>query len=51
MIGEISKILGADCICREGDALNQVVSSYLVAAMEVPDFLNSIEDGCLIIVP
>lgn len=51
MIGEISKILGADCICGEGDALNQVVSSYLVAAMEVPDFLNSIEDGCLIIVP
>ncbi len=48
-IGEISKILGAHCVCGEGDALNQVVTNYTVAAMEVPDFLNYVEDGCLII--
>jgi phosphate acetyltransferase len=50
-IGEISKMLGADCLCGEGDALNQVVTNYKIAAMEVPDFLNYIEDGCLIITP
>jgi phosphate acetyltransferase len=48
-IGEISKILGAHCVCGEGDALNQVVTNYTVAAMEVPDFLNYVEDGGLII--
>jgi phosphate acetyltransferase len=48
-IGEISKMLGAECVCSEGDALNQVVTSYTVAAMQVPDFLNYVEDGCLII--
>ncbi|MGB5832576.1 MAG: phosphate acetyltransferase [Thiohalocapsa sp.] len=48
-IGEISKMLGCECLCGEGDALNQVVTNYKVAAMEVPDFLNYVEDGCLII--
>ncbi|MGB5733296.1 MAG: phosphate acetyltransferase, partial [Thiohalocapsa sp.] len=48
-IGEISKMLGGECVCGEGDALNQVVTNYRIAAMEVPDFLNYIEDGCLII--
>jgi phosphate acetyltransferase len=50
-IGEISKMLGAECLCGEGDALNQAVTNYKIAAMEVPDFLNYIEDGCLIITP
>ncbi|WP_058556192.1 phosphate acetyltransferase [Thiohalocapsa sp. ML1] len=48
-IGEISKMLGGDCLCGEGDALTQVVTTYKVAAMEIPEFLNYIEDGCLII--
>ncbi len=48
-IGEIHKMLGTELVCGEADALNQVVSHYKVAAMEVPDFLNYIEDGCLII--
>ena len=48
-IGEIHKMLQTDRLCGEDDALNQVVSNYKVAAMEVPDFLNYIEDGCLII--
>ncbi len=50
-IGEISKMLNGECLCGDDDALNQVVTSYKVAAMEIPDFLNYIEDGSLIITP
>jgi phosphate acetyltransferase len=50
-VGEIRQALGADCMCGEGDAMNQVVTNYKVAAMEVPDFLGYVEDGCLIITP
>jgi len=50
-IGEIAHMLGAECLCGEDEALNQVVTSYKIAAMEVPDFLNHIEDGSLIITP
>ncbi|MEA1050340.1 phosphate acetyltransferase [Lamprobacter modestohalophilus] len=48
-IGEIHKMLQTELLCGEADALNQMVSNYKVAAMEVPDFLNYVEDGCLII--
>lgn len=48
-IGEIHKMLQTERLCGEIDALNQVVTNYKVAAMEVPDFLNYVEDGCLII--
>ena len=48
-IGEVNKMLGTELLCGEADALNQVVTNYKVAAMEVPDFLNYVEDGCLII--
>ncbi len=44
-------MLGAHCLCGDGDAINQVVTNYKIAAMEVPDFLNYVEDGCLIITP
>lgn len=50
-VGEIQQALGAECLCGEGDAMNQVVTNYTVAAMEVPDFLAYVEDGCLIITP
>ena len=50
-VGEVRKQLDAQCMCGEGDALNQVVTNYKVAAMEIPAFLNYIEDGCLIITP
>lgn len=50
-VGEIRQVLGADCLCGEGDAMNQVVTNYKVAAMEVPEFLEYVEDGCLIITP
>jgi phosphate acetyltransferase len=48
-VGEIRQALQCDCLCGDADALNQVVSHYTIAAMEVPDFLGYIEDGCLII--
>lgn len=50
-VGEIRQVLGADCLCGEGDGLNQVVTNYKVAAMQIPDFLGYVEDGCLIITP
>jgi phosphate acetyltransferase len=50
-IGEIRKALTADCLCGDGDPLNQVVSHYKVAAMQVHDFLDHVEDGSLIITP
>jgi phosphate acetyltransferase len=50
-ISEIQRALGASTLYGEGDALHQVVSCYRIAAMEIPDFLRYIEDGCLIITP
>ncbi|AFL72553.1 phosphate acetyltransferase [Thiocystis violascens] len=50
-VGEIRQALDADCLCGEGDAMYQVVTNYKIAAMEIPDFLGYIEDGCLIITP
>lgn len=50
-IGEIGKALGAQCLCGEGDPLNQAVAHYKVAAMQVHDFLDHVEDGSLIITP
>ncbi|TCT22059.1 phosphate acetyltransferase [Thiobaca trueperi] len=48
-IAEVRQALNAICLYGEGDELNQAVSNYKIAAMEVPDFLNYIEDGALII--
>lgn len=50
-VGEIRQALGAECLYGEGDALNQVVTNYKIAAMEIPDFLGYVQDGCLIITP
>ena len=50
-IGEIAKMLGADWLAGESDGYSQVVTNYKVAAMEIPDFLGYVEDGCLIITP
>ncbi len=50
-IGEIARTLGAQPLYGDEDALNQVVTHYKIAAMQVPDFLNHLEDGSLIITP
>ena len=48
-VGEIRQALGAECLHGEGDALNQVVTSYQVADMEIPDFLKNIKENCMIL--
>lgn len=50
-VGEIGRTLNAQCLCGEGNPLNQVVAHYKVAAMQVQNFLDHIEDGSLIITP
>jgi len=50
-VREIRKALNADCVCGEGDAENQIVTNYKVAAMHIQGFLDYVEDGCLIITP
>ncbi len=50
-VGEIARTLNAGCICGETDALNHEVLAYKVAAMEVPDFLDHVTEGSLIITP
>jgi len=50
-VGEVHRMLGAECLYGDADAMTQVVTNYKIAAMEIPDFLNYIEDGCLIITP
>jgi len=50
-IGDVRKALDADCLYGDADGMTQVVTNLKIAAMEIPDFLNYIEDGSLIIVP
>jgi phosphate acetyltransferase len=50
-IGEIARALKARRLYGDDDTLNQVVTHFKIAAMEVPDFLNHLEDGSLIITP
>ncbi|AHF02741.1 phosphate acetyltransferase [Marichromatium purpuratum 984] len=50
-VGEVCQALGAERLYGDDDAMNQVVSSYKIAAMAVPDFLGYVEDGSLIITP
>lgn len=50
-VGEIARALDARVISGDADALNHEVLAYKVAAMEVPDFLDYVEEGSLIITP
>jgi len=51
-ISEVVRGLQAECLAgNEDHALNQLVGSFRVAAMEVPHFLDYVDDGCLIITP
>ena len=50
-VGEIRQALGAECLYGEGEGMNQVVTNYKVAAMQIPDFLRFVDDGCLVITP
>jgi len=48
-IGEIGQALGAQWLFGAEEAATQVVTNYKIAAMEAPEFLRLIEDGCLVI--
>ncbi len=50
-VGEICRALKARRLYGDDDSLTQVVTHFKIAAMEIPDFLNHLEDGSLIITP
>jgi len=50
-VGEIARALQAERLLGEAESLNRVVTQFKVAAMELPHFLDRIEEGNLIITP
>ena len=50
-VGEIARALDARCISGEAESFHREVAHYKVAAMELPNFLDHIDDGSLIITP
>jgi phosphate acetyltransferase len=50
-VAEIAQALQAQCLRGEAESLNRVVTQFKVAAMELPQFLDRIEEGNLIIAP
>jgi phosphate acetyltransferase len=50
-VGEIMKALGAELLHGDAGRLDGEVAHYKVAAMELPNFLDHLEEGCLVITP
>jgi phosphate acetyltransferase len=50
-IGDIVHSLDARVIYGESDSLNREIMHYKVAAMQVPDFLDHLEEGSLVMTP
>jgi len=50
-IGEIARDLGAEVLHGTQEGLDREIDNYKVAAMELPHFLDRIEEGSLIITP
>ena len=50
-IGEVSEALEAEIVYDSGEALNREALSFKIAAMELPQFLDHVTEGSLIIVP
>ncbi|BCG64569.1 MAG: phosphate acetyltransferase [Methyloprofundus sp.] len=50
-VGNIARQLGAEILSSEQQTLNRQVCQYKIAAMQVPDFLEHIAEGDLIITP
>ena len=50
-VAEIAQALQAQCLRGEAESLNRMVTQFKVAAMELPQFLDRIEEGNLIITP
>ncbi len=50
-LGEIARELQAECLYEGVDGLSRVVQDYKVAAMHVPQFLEYLSEGTLVITP
>jgi len=50
-LGNVAKTLNARLLCGDASALSREVFQYKVAAMLVPDFLDYVQSGDLIITP
>jgi len=50
-VGEIARSLSIACLSGDQESLNQEVSHYKIAAMEVPNFLDNILEDSLVITP
>jgi phosphate acetyltransferase len=50
-VGEIKKDLGAELLYGDAQRLDREVAHFKVAAMELPNFLDHLEEGCLVITP
>lgn len=50
-VGEVAAALGAERLSGNPDGLSREVLHFKVAAMELPHFLDHVEDGSLIITP
>jgi phosphate acetyltransferase len=50
-VGEIAAALGARWVSGQAEAAGREVADYKVAAMELPHFLDHLEEGSLVITP
>jgi len=50
-VGEIARALNAEIVSGGEEALNREVTTYRVAAMELPHFLDYLQEGMLVITP
>lgn len=50
-VREISSALGAELVSGDAERLDRDVSAFKIGAMELPNFLDYLEDGCLVITP
>ncbi len=50
-VGEIKRALGAEMLHGDAQRLDREVAHYKIAAMELPNFLDRLEEGSLVITP
>jgi phosphate acetyltransferase len=50
-VGEVMKALGGEMLHGDPQRLDREISHYKVAAMELPNFLEHLEEGSLVITP
>ncbi len=50
-VGEVAAAIGAAHLSGPADALNREIAHFKVAAMELPNFLDHLEEGSLVITP